>query len=577
MTASRVFADALGLVPLFADLDPELRSEVAGRAVPVRVEAGEWLFRQGEPADSLYVVLSGRLEVLIESPGPATIRLADQGSALGELALLTDSSRSASVRARRDSDLLRLERDDFLGLLEAEPAFALALTRALAALLRDSRALEPEPAPLPATIALVPAVAGLSAGRLGELLLTQLGDGTAILAPPVAEAGAVLDQAERENERVLLVGEEPGGDEDWNRFCLRQADRTLVLAEGRPPPGAAPLRTLGQREVLLAGSAQPGALAQWLDALGAARGRLIGPPARWPQTLPPTTRALTGRSVGLVLSGGGARAFAHIGVVDELLASGVEIDRVAGSSMGAFVGAQVAMGLEPDQIYEHCAEEFIGRKPMSDYTVPVVSLVRGLRAKEMVKRRFADRLIEELPRGFLCVSCDLVTSDLVLHERGPLFEAVGASCALPGISPPVASGGRLLVDGGVLNNLPIEPLAASRAGPVIASDVTAHFQVAQRESATRIGPRVRMRGAVLGLGAGVPLRLHEVVLRTITLGSLDTAAAAQRHADVLISPDVREVGMAAFDQLAPLREAGRRSARAALDANPDLVSELAGR
>jgi predicted acylesterase/phospholipase RssA len=77
-----------------------------------------------------------------------------------------------------------------------------------------------------------------------------------------------------------------------------------------------------------------------------------------------------GRSVGLVLSGGGARAFAHIGVVEELLASGVELDRVAGSSMGAFVGAQVAMGLEPGEIYANCEEEFIGRKPLSDYTVP---------------------------------------------------------------------------------------------------------------------------------------------------------------------------------------------------------------
>ncbi len=573
MTPAHAFADALRSVPLFADLDPELRAEVAGRAASVRVEAGEWLFRQGEPADSLYVVLSGRLEVMLESAEPVVIRVADQGAALGELALLTDSTRSASVRARRDSDLLCLQRDHFLTLLESEPAFAIALTRALAALLRQSRSLAPQPVPLPATIALLPAAPGQSVRGMADLLIAQLGAGTTVLAPPVRERTAVLDRAERENERVLLVGGEPGADDDWNRFCARQADRVLVLAEGRPAGEIEPLRTLGQREVLLAGDAAPGALGRWLDTLEAASGRLIGPPAAWPQTLRRTARALTGRSVGIVLSGGGARAFAHIGVVEELLASGIELDRVAGSSMGAFVGAQVAMGLEPGEIYDNCEEEFIDRKPMSDYTVPLVSLVRGLRAKDLVQRRFADRLIEELPREFFCVSCDLVTSELVLHRRGPLFEAVGASCSLPGVGPPAALGGRLLVDGGVLNNLPIEPLAASRAGPVIASDVTAQFQVARRDSADEVGARARVRAAVLGLGAGVPLRLHEVVMRTITLGSLDTVAVGQQHADLLITPDVRAVGMVAFDQLARLREAGRRAARAALEREPNLFTE----
>ena len=339
MTPAHMFADALRSVPLFADLDPELRAEVAARAAPIRVEAGEWLFRQGEPADSLYVVLSGRLEVMLESPEPVAIRMADQGAALGELALLTDSTRSASVRARRDSDLLCLQRDHFLTLLESEPAFAIALTRALAALLRHSRSLAPRAGPAARRRSrCCRQPAGSPCGGLAELLITQLGAGTTVLAPPVRERTAVLDRAERENERVLLVGEEPGADDDWNRFCARQADRVLVLAEGRPAGEIEPLRTLGQREVLLAGAPAPGALAEWLDTLEAASGRLIGPPAAWPQTLRRTARALTGRSVGIVLSGGGARAFAHIGVVEELLASGIELDRVAGCSMGAFVG-----------------------------------------------------------------------------------------------------------------------------------------------------------------------------------------------------------------------------------------------
>ena len=81
-------------------------------------------------------------------------------------------------------------------------------------------------------------------------------------------------------------------------------------------------------------------------------------------------RRLCGRSVGIVLSGGGARAFSHIGVLEELLAAGVEIDRVAGVSMGAFVGALFAMGLDADEMDARCFEEWVQRRPLSDYTRP---------------------------------------------------------------------------------------------------------------------------------------------------------------------------------------------------------------
>jgi NTE family protein len=561
-------------VSLFAGLEPGLRAEVASRATAVEVTAGQWLFRQGDPGDSMYVVLAGRLEVLLERPERSVLRVAGAGDAVGELALLNDTARSASVRARRDSRLLSISRERFAALLAEEPSFAHALIRTLGALLQESRALTHEPTPLPATIAMLPASPGASTADLGAELARQLGPGTALLTEPTDAPDEQLDRAERDNERVLLVSAEPAGGDGWADFCLRQGDRTLLVAEGDARPGAVPPRTTGRREVLLAGQARPGSLAGWLDALGAPGGRLVGPPGAWSTTLRPLARSLTGRSTALVLSGGGARGLAHIGVLDALLEAGVEIDRVGACSMGALIGSQFAMGLDPDAIRDNCVAELIERNPLGDYTLPLVSLVRGLRAKAMVQRLFGERLVEELPREFLCVSSDLVTSELVLHRRGRLFEAVGASFCLPAIGPPVMLEGRMLVDGGVLNNLPIEPIAASGEGVVIASDVTAQFQVTRQSRAVAGRARARFRESVLGLGHDVPLRLPEIVVRTITLGSIDTVDESQRHADLVIRPAVSDVGMVGFDRIDDLRRAGRDAARAALDANPELAARL---
>src|SRR5579864_4987940 len=102
-----VIGDALRQVAVFASLSDAMRQRLVIRATPVRVRAGEWLFRSGDVGDSLYVVLSGRLEVVRESPGPAVLRALGRGQAFGELSLLTGGPRAASVRARRDSELLK--------------------------------------------------------------------------------------------------------------------------------------------------------------------------------------------------------------------------------------------------------------------------------------------------------------------------------------------------------------------------------------------------------------------------------------------------------------------------------------
>jgi NTE family protein len=573
--------DLLRTVSILDELPAQAKSRMISGAEPVQVVAGEWLFRQGDEADCLYIVASGRLEAVIEGPEPTVLRVLGRGSVIGELGLLTDSPRSASIRARRDSELLKIDRAQFVELLDSEPRFLRSLLGVLGAQLQVSRSIELEATPLPATVAVVPVREGLPAERLAAGLADQLGRWRSVGLLDSAAAGedpagfpSLLDRAEQEHEQVLLAASTPPGGGAWADFCLRQADLTLAVAEGLPGADLAWSSPLGKCNVLLLGrSPRTGTLASWLDALPAERGYLIGPGDENGTVPAAVARRLAGRSVGLVLSGGGARALAHIGVIEELLAAGIEIDRVGGASMGAIVGAQFAMGLSPAQMLDVCRREIVEGRLLSDYTIPLVALVRGERARRSGQRIWGSRLIEELQREFFSVSCDLVSSELVVHRRGIVYERVGASQALPGIFPPVTLDGRYLVDGGVLNNLPVEPMAATGEGPVVACDVGARFQVppARRED----GAAARARALIAGVGADVPFGVTDVMVRTLVLGSIDTAEAARKHADLVIEPEVSSIGLMAFDQLERARELGRQATRAALELSPEFAAEYA--
>lgn len=570
-------AEFLRGAPIFAGLDAATQDEIAAHSSWIRVPAGEWLFRQGDLADSLYLIASGRLEVVVEEPETEIVRVLSRNDAVGELALLTESARSASVRARRDSELLRVTEARFSELLRSEPEFALALTRALGRQLGLSRGLPVASQPLPATIAVVSLQPDLPVDSVADGLLESLRRwGRAVRldgreqSSGASDRGPLLDRCEREHDQVLLVAGAAAGGEQWTDFCLREADRVIALARGDEVPRRLEIHPrLRGCDLLFCGSLPSAAqAAPWLDALEPRVIRRLGAGATFTATLEGIARRLAGRSVGVVLSGGGARGLAHIGVLEELLSSDLEIDRIGGCSMGAFVGAMFAMGLAPSEIRARCYAELVRRNPLNDYTVPLVSLVRGHKAAAMLVRTFGERTIEELPREFYCVSCDLLTAELVVHRSGPVFDAVAASMCLPGVIAPIASEHRLLVDGGVLNNLPVSPMAESGEGPVIAVDVTAQFRAPvddeqQRSSASLGRLAVRVRDVVVGNVGPLP-NLKEILTRAIGIGSVDSVVAAREQADLVIAPATGPIGMLDFAKLDWMIEAGRSAARTAL-------------
>src|SRR3954452_3729606 len=275
-------------------------------------------------------------------------------------------------------------------------------------------------------------------------------------------------------------------------MCLREAHLVLAVTTGALDAASLePVAALRGCELLVLGPSLAGDV---LDLLQPREVQVVADAARRTAAIEATARRLAGRSPGIVLSGGGARALAHLGVLEELGAAGLRFDRVGGVSLGALIAAGAATDIGTEAVYE-IFERAIATNPTNDFAVPAFSLIRGAKTRRLLYDAFGDRLIEELPLRFFSLSCDLIAREPVVHRAGPVIDAVYPSLAIPGVFPPVATtSGRLLVDGGVLDNLPVATMARSGEGPIVAVDVTGQmgqFKPPQRPGLARLGARIR--------------------------------------------------------------------------------------
>jgi predicted acylesterase/phospholipase RssA/CRP-like cAMP-binding protein len=537
--------DDLAGAPLLRGASAAAVEQLRESARETRLAAREWLFRAGEPADRLFLVLSGRLRVVEPETG-RLLREVGPGAALGELGLLTGSVRSASVRAVRDCRLLELDAEHFLRLVRDDGGFAVSIAQELARQLQASGGLElPEARPSVFGVvtadadpraADVPAFVAELERALGRFGSVARLDGSGLAPERFARA---LEEAEARSGHVLLVAAAAG---DWREFSRRQCDRLLVVAHGPPPEADAEFEGC---ELVLVG-VSPAAVESWLEAARPRAHHIVPAGAGFSRGVERVARRLTRRSLGVVLSGGGARGFAHIGALAALAEAGFELDRIGGCSMGAFVAAMAAEGRDATELRDRCAQEFVRRSPFNDYTLPRVSLIRSRKAAAMLERVFGDAVIEALERPLFTVSADLLSSTVVVHRRGRIVDGVGASMSIPGVAPPVLRGGRLLVDGGVLNNLPVDHMAETGEGPVLAVDVIRRLEEADGGEPT------------------LP-SIAETLARASVLGSVERAERNRTLALVLVTPEVQAIGLREWAALDTAVAAGRRATTAALE------------
>ena len=491
---------ATHLSGLFAAADPAALAELEADLEWVSLRGGETLFRLGDPGDAAYIVVSGRLRAVDDSAGGRPLNDIGVGETVGEMALLASDRRSATVYALRDSLLARLSDEAFHRLIERHPHVLRRISALLIQRLRRQDAAHTR-APV-RTIAVVPASMDVDIRAFSQRLAAALAvQGATLILDRRCVQEALGSQAghgdasspqivqwlnEREIAHRFVVYQADAGASEWSERAVRQADRLLLVAQAdadpQPGEGERHLRAHwpGSRfpRVSLAllrpaAESAPGAASAFLAArqIDAHYHVALDSPADFARV----ARCLTGTGIGLVLGGGGARGFAHLGVLRAIAELGVPIDWVCGTSSGAFIGALAAQGLSPPAAHARCKEHF---SSLRDPTLPLVALLAGRRIRARLEQAFGGVQIEDLALPFFCVSTNLSRATQAVHERGSLVRAVRASLSLPGILPPVSIERDLHVDGGLVNNLPIDVLAARpEIGAVLAVDVSPEIEM----------------------------------------------------------------------------------------------------
>lgn len=585
-------SDLRGL-PLFGGLDTGLLPKIIEKLTVSRILGGGTLFKEGDAADAMYVVVSGRLLALRDTRGgPVFVGEIGRGGVVGEMALLTGEPRSATVIAARDSQIVRISKADFAELLESERHFSVEVTRMLvrrlAVVLRGKR----KPQRTVRTVAIAPITAGVDVRSLAE----KIAAGLSLLGK-----AAIVD---RDAVRTALGDRDFGGDGDseliswlndrelvadyvvyvahhhadgWTRRCARQADRLLLAASADADPASASSdndldaasasNASVPSELLLVhgdGIALPRNTARWIESRRMIRHHHVR--MNVARDFDRLARRLAGRSRGLVLGGGGAKGFAHIGVLRALAESGLDIDHVGGSSMGAIMAMLVAGGMDHREMTERCREMFVRSNPANDYRLPLIGLVAGGKADRALKRIFADTRIEDLWLPAFCISTNITQSRMEVDERGLVWLALRASIAIPGIFPPVIRSGDVLVDGGVINNLPIDVMFEKNAATIVGVEVASNTGTAAPgwDTPTLNGWAVFVN-RYLRFGRKRVPTITEVLWASATVGSDSATHRVREQADLLIRPKLSAFGTLDWRPLDTIVEIGYREAQRQLE------------
>jgi NTE family protein len=459
---------------LFGEMDESSLKQIFESANKIELEQGEYLFNQGDKESDLYIVLSGRLRAINQDKNN-TLVLGDiaEGEPVGEIALFTNEPRMAGVLAIRKSLVLEINRGLYHTLVSKNPGFASALTRFVIKRMRRNE-LEKKVESPPKNIVILKLQPDLEIDYWTNELKNQL---NALYIP-----SEVLDKESNFTDtskpfmeilesfnglNILVCGEK---DSEWTKKCLLSADLIILASDFHADSNLYPVELahnlyensiLKRKKYLLLlhpeASGLPEDTGRWFKGRNLslhihARKNNKGDLRR-------LCRIISNQAVGLVLGGSSSKGYAHIGAVKALLESGMEFDFVGGSSAGALYGISMTFSdFEFEKIDSICHDSASNESGINDFITSYFAKNNQKKIEDFTKKIFGKYSLEDLWINSYCVSTDISNTEIKVHSSGLVWQKVQESFTSPGIFPPVVIDDQIYLDGGLSENIPVDPM-----------------------------------------------------------------------------------------------------------------------
>ncbi|TGL72471.1 patatin-like phospholipase family protein [Leptospira jelokensis] len=494
-------AQYLTLADLFKNLPHSVLREMMDHTVREFLKGGEVLFLENSIGNDLYILAAGKLRY--EKRG-ADGSLRDSGEfkrldIIGELSLFTGEKRSATVKAVRDSELIRVPREVALSILVKYPESLLQITKIIAERLAHAKTESKPFVPQAKTFSLLsslPEKTILDAIHYLGLVFLRYGSFYVVDESMFNERVKELEkleeadrepwiirfftQIESEYDYIFYILKDGKSISSFAERALRQSDSFVYIKDACETPTCIELEAFIDKRkyhdrnhvLVLIQPDKNSVITGTIKHLEKRRyERHYHVHMERMDTWERLGRGLLGKSIGLALGGGAAKGFAHLGVLKALEENSIPIDMVSGTSAGAIFSALIAMGESSEASKAKAKEFWVSRELLNEYTIPVLSLTTGRKYTEAIREFFGEIQIEDLWIPYFAIATDLSHSEIEVQERGSLWKAIRASTSIPGVVPPFINEGIVYVDGGVLDNVPGITLKERGVGKVISVDV----------------------------------------------------------------------------------------------------------
>lgn len=579
---------------IFKSIDQDSIDTLYSEGTIFNLQAGQILFSQGSESNYLYILLSGRLVAVgtdQHNKSENIYGFIQPGEFVGEMGLISKKPRSLTVRAQLDAILFRLSENKFNKLMARHPQVVTPIAMSVITRLQHTLSNSEGKNVLQSTL-LIPANKGVSLNRFEIQLNSTLQDqdiSYIILTendmhdqcginPDWSDVLQWMNHIEEKYSTAIYICTDY--DSNWLRYCLQYAERVVIVAYGSAATDYDPnltdmiANTQQQhfvKELVLLYDQKiviPDTVNEWIKRYQYFRHHHV--------TINDTLsmhrfcRFLTAKAKALVLAGGGTRGWAHAGAMRAFAEAGLEFDLVGGTSAGSAAGALYASGANYDEIssrLDALMRASIQVVKPRHFTIPLVSISDASLNTMLLRKIFGEKTIQQLERQFFCVSCDISNNREMVHDQGPIWQAVRASCSVPGLAPPVVIDGDMYIDGGIINNMPVD-IARTKldgAGTVVAVDLS----ITMKNHVKYDFPPNLSFTDLLAHKLNLANRnyqfsnLASIIMGTIMACSERRTAENRSNTDILITPDLQGYGMV-DDARDELMDLGYQAAIAAL-------------